>query len=389
MSGEKLVHICLAGPFSEGFSYQENLLSKYHRRLGYEVTIIAPSWSWTESGNIEHVGEMDYRNSDDVRVIRIDNNQGKSVSYRFKTYRKLRELLEALSPDIVFLHGCQLRDSKTIALYLKNHSACRLYVDNHGSYDNSGRGFLSKHVLHRIIWKHYAGLLIPYTIRFWGVTRSCCDFLHENYRIPCELIDCLPLGVDDEALQKDRSSVRESVKKRWHINAEDFLLVTGGKIDLDKNVHSLVAAFEKVKDRDVKLLVFGSISEDAQRIIDQHKTNCVVFTGWASAQEAIDYMTAADLVIFPGSESAFWNQSVACGVPGIYKRWEGGNPVDLGGNCMFLESGTEDEIFRTLVRLLNNRSTIKNMGSVAQERGIEAFAYSRLAAKSISPERGE
>ena len=37
---KKIVHVCLCGPFSDGFSYQENILTKYHARMGLEVHVI-------------------------------------------------------------------------------------------------------------------------------------------------------------------------------------------------------------------------------------------------------------------------------------------------------------------------------------------------------------
>ena len=37
----KILHICLTGIFTEGFSYQENMLVKYHRLAGYEVEVAA------------------------------------------------------------------------------------------------------------------------------------------------------------------------------------------------------------------------------------------------------------------------------------------------------------------------------------------------------------
>ena len=38
----KIVHVCLCGTFGEDYAYQDNLLPKYHRKLGHDVTIIAP-----------------------------------------------------------------------------------------------------------------------------------------------------------------------------------------------------------------------------------------------------------------------------------------------------------------------------------------------------------
>lgn len=50
---DKIVHVCLCGPVTDGWSYQDNLLSKYHKELGYEVSIITSEWIWGEDGNLK------------------------------------------------------------------------------------------------------------------------------------------------------------------------------------------------------------------------------------------------------------------------------------------------------------------------------------------------
>ena len=36
---KKILHICLSGIVTDNFLYQDNLLSKYHKRLGYKVSL--------------------------------------------------------------------------------------------------------------------------------------------------------------------------------------------------------------------------------------------------------------------------------------------------------------------------------------------------------------
>ena len=48
----KVTHICLAGPVTDGWNYQDNLLTKYQEKLGYDVSIITSEWIWTEKGKL-------------------------------------------------------------------------------------------------------------------------------------------------------------------------------------------------------------------------------------------------------------------------------------------------------------------------------------------------
>ena len=81
----KVVNVCLNGPYTEGFTYQENLLPKYQAALGNDVAIVAPTTSWDAEGSLVCMGEMDYVNQDGIRIVRIENDPSRDVGYKFKT----------------------------------------------------------------------------------------------------------------------------------------------------------------------------------------------------------------------------------------------------------------------------------------------------------------
>ena len=41
----KIMHIQMAGPFSENYSYKENIISKYHFQVGNEVVFLGTCYS--------------------------------------------------------------------------------------------------------------------------------------------------------------------------------------------------------------------------------------------------------------------------------------------------------------------------------------------------------
>ena len=65
------------------------------------------------------------------------------------------------------------------------------------------------------------------------------------------------------------------------ISADDFLLVTGGKIDQKKNIDLLMQAVERINSSHVKLIVFGNILPEIEKKILQltllHKTLMVFY----------------------------------------------------------------------------------------------------------------
>ena len=74
------------------------------------------------------------------------------------------------------------------------------------------------------------------------------------------------------------------------------------------------------------------------------------------------------------------------GLPCIFKQWEGMRHIDVGGNCLFLEHGTREEIFNAINSLYKNKTLLGTMKQVAMSKGISEFAYSQIAKRAIESE---
>ena len=138
-------------------------------------------------------------------------------------------------PDILFIHNVQFLDMDKVVSYLKRNKKVKVFCDNHADFTNSAKGFVSRRILHGIIWKHCAKSIEPYTTKFYGVLPARVDFLKEVYGLPEEKCELLVMGADDDRVsQASDPAVREAVRERYKINDDEILLVTGGKIDHNK-----------------------------------------------------------------------------------------------------------------------------------------------------------
>lgn len=194
----KIVHICLCGVVTDGFSYQDNLLTKYHRKMGHDVTIVTSKWIWGSNGSLIRDERNDYVNEDDVRVIRLEMYGKDQFNKKFKKYVNLYNTIDSLNPDILFVHGVAFLDTTVIAKYLKLHPKTVVYADNHADWSNSATNWLSEKILHKIVWRYFSRKLIPFVKKFYGVLPIRVDFLIEMYGIPKEKCELLVLGADDE-----------------------------------------------------------------------------------------------------------------------------------------------------------------------------------------------
>lgn len=384
---EKIVHVCLCGPMTDGFSYQENLLSKYHKQLGYEVSIITSEWIWDEEGKLAKDKRNHYVNEHNIPVHRLSIKNNKTIEDKFKKYEGFSEALEQEAPDILFVHGCQFLDIRKIKSYVKKHPAVRVFIDNHADFSNSGTNFLSKNVLHKGIWKSGAKAIEPCVEKFYGVLPARVDFLVNMYGLSKEKTELLVMGADDELVEKaEREKAGESIRSKFQIAKEDFLIVTGGKIDHAKRqTIYLMEAVKNMQHPNVKLLLFGSVEEELkERVEELQDGERVIFAGWISAEDSYDYFAAADLVCFPGRHSVFWEQAAGQGIPMVVKHWEGTEHVDVGGNVRFLYEDSAEAIMRVLETIADRKSGVyRSMKEIASTQGKEKFSYKKIARKAV------
>ncbi len=376
----KIVHICLTGVFTEGWTYQENLLSKYHSKLGYDVILIASTLSYDNNGEKSITKKSAYKNQDGVFIVRLEEKND-NPSGKFKRFPKLYETLTDIKPDIIFVHGCQFLDVRTIVDYKRKNRNVKIYVDNHADLSNSAKGFVSYHILHKVIWKRMAKKLEPYTEKFYGVMPSRVEFLKKMYGISDCKIELLVMGADDEKVKAVlKPEVREEIRRKYGISESDFLIVTGGKIDnAKKQTLLLMEAVNKIGK--VKLLVFGSVTNELKQEFNRLCSHLVQYIGWIDSSKTDQYFAAADLAAFPGRHSVFWEQVAGLGIPMIVKDWPGTHHIDVGGNVKYIEEDTVEEIEAKLKEIIE--TDYERMKYVAQEKAMKEFSYMEIAKRSI------
>jgi len=377
--------------YVDNFSYQENILPKYHKLQGHEVKIIASLYTFNENGEPIYMKEAkSYYNENGIPVARI--------KYRKVPFNKILKAFDNavlyneisnFNPDIIFIHNFQFLSLKTIVKYLENNSGenIRVYVDSHADVKNSAKNWLSKNILHKIIWRHYAKIIEPYTTKFYGVSTPSVNFLKEIYHIPSEKIELLPLGIDDEKVKQVIDPyISKKIREKHNVKPSDFLIVTGGKIDNNKpQTLLLMQAIREMNIPNIKLIVFGSIIPELREKFNNLLGDSVIYVGWLESDDIYKYLSSADLVVFPGLRSVLWIQAIGLGKPCVFNYIGPGitDDIDLGGNCIFLYENTVEEIKRVITEIMNNKNLYEQMKKVASTKGMSTFSYKKIAEKSI------
>ena len=382
----RITHICLGCFFPDGYSYQENMLPKYHKKLGHDVSVVASLQTFDKNGNVSYMDKaLAYRNEYDIPVQRLDYKKPLKIYRKLKRFVGTYEAIEKTNPDILFIHGCQFMDMDVVVKYLKKHPNVTVYVDNHADFSNSAKNWVSLTFLHKILWKHCAKIINPYTKKFYGVLPARVNFLKNVYGLPADKVELLVMGADDEKVEAAlKPEVRQEIREKYGIADDDFLIITGGKIDnFKKQILYLMEAVNRLQNEKVKLIVFGSVIPELKEKVEGLVSPYTQYIGWVQSDQTDKYYAASDLVVFPGRHSVFWEQVAGLGKPMLCKAWDGTKHVDLGGNVIFLEKDSTEEIFGIIKKLTVDVTTYQNMKAVAEREGMKMFSYSDIAKRSI------
>ena len=383
----KILHVTPLSNYTDGLQYQDNLLPKYHKKLGYEVTILTGDTYYDFNGQIKiaESGKKDFMNSDGILVTRMKRKRGIIYLGPFKRFKNILNEISNISPDILFIHGVQFVDVIKISDYAKKNKV-QLYFDNHADFSNSASSKLSLYLLHKLLWKYISKKVSSKTKYFFGVTPARVDFLRDVYGISINKIKFLPLGADDELVNKCVGYNKMKLISKYGLPDESKLIVSGGKFDLNKiGILGLIKSI-RFLPKNYSIILFGSISQNIKNLIEPYITESqVVFLGWLGAEETYEVLSSADIVFFPSKHSVLFEVTAALGKPMIlkygydYKYME--NNVGGYSNILYINNFDEIQIANTLSYYFEEQNN-KNINHRANEIS-NRFLYSNIAKLSL------
>ncbi|MDY0271253.1 MAG: glycosyltransferase family 4 protein [Advenella sp.] len=383
----KIIHLCLANYYIDNYGYQENIIAKMHKIQGHQVYIIASTETYLDNKTIGQINPSDYLSNDGIHITRLaySNFLPNKIVRKLRIYKELYNNLEKINPDIIFIHGPQFLSITSITKYLKSNKKTKVYVDSHSDTINSAKNWFSKNILHKIIYRWCTLQIAPFTNFFWSTLPIRTKFLIDIYKIPKEKIKLLEFGADDTLFDiNKKNAIRSNIRKKLGVEEDDFIIITGGKIDQRKNIHILIDAFNKIANQKIKLIIFGTPNDEMKYLFDKiNKNKNIHYLGWQNQEIIYNLLLSSDLGFFPGTHSVLWEQCCGVGLPCVFKKWDDIQHVDIGGNCRFIDDISIDNIISEIDFIFNNKKTYKRMLDISLEKCINHFSFYNIAKRSI------
>lgn len=376
----KILHIAPLSPYNVGWSYQDNLLPKYHKKMGHDVVVIVSTFENGRNGKYD-VGESDFTLDDGIHVYRRKRLFGNSLVGKFLSYTNVKDILNEYKPDFIMVHSIiTLALFQAIKYKKKVNKDCIIICDNHLD-ENIGKR--KNEVLTKLYYSYWSIINhfgIKYVSRYYGVTPWRREFLIKRFKIPKEKTDVLIMGADLENIDfSKRKAYRKKLEKEYFLK-DQFIIITGGKIDKNKNIINLMDAVKKIKD--VKLLIFGTISDDYKDEFESNINSNTIFLGWKNNDQIYQLYLASDLAVFPGGHSVLWEQACACKIPCLFSKWPNMDHLNNGGNSAFINCKSAKLLKTDLLKYIKTDLYYK-MKKIAESDATNIYDYKYIAEKSI------
>ena len=305
--------------FNETLEYQENLLVKFYIKHGHAVTVVTSTYenvfdyyadrhdNRQPSRTFEHAG---------AKIIKLRYRY--NIMNRLRAFERLDDLLAAEAPDLIFVHDIMLNLPDCVR-YVRRHPQCRMIMDYHADYSNSGKNLLSRAVLHGVCRKWFLDRARPYFSRIFPIVPAGATFLHELYKVPYEEMELLPLGADTDLAAAVRGA-GAGLRGTLGIPAQDTVIFTGGKLAPAKKTEVLLEAVASLRRDSLHVVVAGragaehaAYEQELRRLAaDSPRVHMV---GWLRNEDVYRHLDMADLAAFPASQSIVWQQAIAMGLP--------------------------------------------------------------------------
>lgn len=379
----RILHLCLANFYIDKFAYQENILPRYHKKMGNMVEIIASTETYIDNAILGYVDPAEYINEDGIKVTRIPYIRflPRKVACKLRIYENLKRLIRKFGPDFIFIHDISFLSIQSVVAYKREHPDVRLVADCHTDHLNSAKTFVSKRLLHGVIYRCAIRMAEPYIDRFYGTLPCRCAFLEKMYGIPGEKVEYLPFGADDDlAAEVEAERSREKTRRKYGIKGDECVFITGGKINKGKMDTVLVMDVVRKSSLPIRLIVFGSVTQDVKEEFEKHvDSERVIYTGWADVKESYALMSASDVAVFPCVHSTLWEQAAGMGLPCIIHHIEGYTHVNINENCYCVHTITKQNMIFAIEQVYNNISDYKKRA----EESRPYFSYRRIAGLTL------
>jgi glycosyltransferase involved in cell wall biosynthesis len=300
----------------------------------------------------------------------------------YKAYKKIRELLKEIKPDIVHTHASKAGFvGRAAAISLKTPVILHTF---HGhvfhSYFGNAKTQLFKQI-ERFLAKRSTGII--------AISDIQKQELSEIHKIaPANKIKVIPLGFDLEKFSENKAEKRAAIRKGYNIQENEVAIAIVGRLapvkDHDYFLNVIEELLGQTKTK-IKVFIVGDGSEKAhieERVAEIHQKypETIVMTSWildiATFNQGMDIMC---LTSKNEGTPVSIIEAQASGIAVISTDVGGVRDILEEGKAGFVIKRENSETYTDKLRLLVEDSSLREKFSIFGQENVKyKFSYHRL-----------
>jgi glycosyltransferase involved in cell wall biosynthesis len=374
--------------FHPDAGYQVNLLARLQVKQGHEVYIIAAEMdkipeSLTSFFGRTNIPERDqnYYQLTGAKIIRIPLLS--FCSGRVIFHPKLFKIVNALCPDVVFVHGEStltgmrfIRKSHKLPYPIVSDSHM-LEMASINRFRNVFRLFYKRFITPHILKNEIPLIRVVDT-----------DYVEKCLGIPLEKTMLLSFGTDTDYFNMDER-VKHTFRKQHQLNDDDFVVIYAGKLDASKGGKFFAETIQKKivpkNGRRIVFLVVGNTAGDYGQEVEnmlKKSDNTILRFPTQTYMGLKDFYQAADLSVFPKQCSMSFFEVQSCGLPVIFEGNEINTQRAQFGNAFIFKSGNSNDFREKILQCAEmNSLDYENMKNASRKYICDNYDFVPVAQK--------
>jgi glycosyltransferase involved in cell wall biosynthesis len=333
-------------PIVGGAERQLGALAPRMLKMGLDIHIITRRYK----------GLASFEVVDGIPVHRISSPGPMALASLLFTINALLLILK-LRPDIIHAHELLSPTTTSVLANLLLHTPVIAKVLGGGK--NGDISKLQRNPVSAI----RVSTILKRVSKFIVISREIENEL-ESIGIPQKNIAFIPNGVDLDHFHPI-STIHEKRILRQNLQLPpDFLAVYTGRLDIEKNVQTLVSIWPEIRSSNPQayLLIIGTGSEEES--IKSNIGEGIIIMGMK--KDVLPYLQVADLFVLPSTREGLSNailESMACGLP-VVAFAVGGNPelIKPDQTGLLADPKEPNSLKHKIIQLMKNEPLRREMG---------------------------
>jgi glycosyltransferase involved in cell wall biosynthesis len=220
------------------------------------------------------------------------------------------------------------------------------------------------------------GAIVAYMRKFHNATHCTMvptqGLMAELSKIGFDRLMVVPRGVDTEHFSPSKRD--EQLRQSWGATAETQVLLSVGRLAVEKNLDTVVRCFKSLQVRGlpVKLVIVGDgpMRQALERSVPE-----AIFAGTRTGQDLAKHYASADLFIFPSLTETFGNVTIEAMASGLavvaYDHAAAGQLIEHKRNGMVLAPNQEAQLFEAARQIVEDIALRTQVRVAARQTAVD------------------